>query len=276
MTRTLLVLGPAGAGRSRFIEMLAGEHPDHCWHLVQLDGRTEHETCAEPVAAQRPGWAGVWSLPYRGEQVLTALPELVERIKAGLRAQPSVIAIEAAPDPLLRHAQAYDLQVFILSPSDDETVLFRSDNEARLALREILRDSSAFSAEVLAAGQEMAEDDPAMAAIALPDPGGATEVNASQVEEFLARPLGMELAMRVHLQPAFSAMADADIIILDTAAAESCPERSLCWQRLLGLLGRVRKRDGCHPLTYVCDLSDPEDPCLVRIRRRMSEKLCKV
>jgi hypothetical protein len=269
-------LGPAGAGRSRFIETLAGEHPDHRWHLVQLEGRVEQETRAEPIAGQRPGWAGVWNLRYRGEEVLTALPELIERIQADLRGQPSVIAIEAAPDPLLRHAYAYDLRAFILTPSDDEGALFRSNDEARLALREILRDSSTFSAEVSAADQELAEDDPALSAAALPAPGGVAEVNESQVEEFLSQPLGVELAMRVHLQPQFNAMVDADIIILDMSAAESYSERSLPWQRLLALLGRVRKRHGRHPLTYACDLSDPQDPCLVRIRRRMSEKLCKV
>lgn len=229
----------------------------------------------EPAAAQRPGWAGVWPLRYRGEEVLTALPELIERIRADLRTQPSVIAIEAAPDPLLRHAYAYDLRAFLLSPDEDEGVLFRSNDEARLALREILRDSSTFNAQIFAAGQELAEDDPALSAIALPDPAGAAEVNESQVEEFLAQPLGAELAMRVHLQPRFSAMADADIIILDMSAGPGS-EHNLSWQRLLGLLGRVRKRHGRHPLTYACDLSDPQDPCLVRIRRRMSEKLCKV
>jgi hypothetical protein len=122
----------------------------------------------------------------------------------------------------------------------------------------------------------LAEGDPSLAAIALPNSSGVTEVNETQVEEFLAQPLGAELAMRVHLRPRFSAMADADIIILDMAAAESCCEQGASWQRLLGLLGRVRKGSGRSPLTYACDLADPEDPCFMRIRRRMSEVLCKV
>jgi hypothetical protein len=99
----------------------------------------------QPIMTPRPGWAGVWHLRYRREEVLTALPELIERIQAESRAQPSVIALEAAPDPLLRHAHAYDLRVFILSPIDDEEAVFRSKDEARLALREILRDSSALT-----------------------------------------------------------------------------------------------------------------------------------
>jgi hypothetical protein len=275
MTKTLLVLGPAGAGRSGFIETLACEHPDHRWHLVQLEERAEQAAGLQPIMAPRPGWAGVWHLRYRREEVLTALPELIERIQADSPAQPSVIALAAAPDPLLRHAYAYDLRVFIVSPIDDEAALFRSHDEARLALRQICRDSSAFSAEILAAGQDLVDGDPSLEAMALPSLGGGGEVNESQVDGFLAQPLGVELAMRVHLQPRFAAMADADIIILDVAA-ESSSERALAWQRLLALLERVRKAGSRGPLTYACDLSDPQDPCFVRIRRRMAEVLCKV
>jgi hypothetical protein len=275
MTKTLLVLGPSGTGRSGFIEALAGEHPDHRWHLVQVEEHAKQGADVQPIMAQRPGWAGAWRLPYRREEVLTALPELIERVQADVRSQPSVIVMEAAPDPLLRHAHAYDLRVFILSPVDDEAVLFRSNDEARLALREILRDSTTFSAQILAAGQDLAEGDPSLAAIAPPNSDGAAEVSEAQVEEFLAQPLGVELAMRVHLQPRFAGMADADIIILDVSA-EPCCERSLVWQRLLGLLGRVRKGSGRGPLTYACDLSDPQDPSFVRVRRRMSGVLCKV
>ena len=258
------------------LRALAGEHPDHHWHLVQLEPG-DQETCVRPITAPPAGWAGHWHIRYRQEEVLTALPGLVRQIEGLAGTQPAVIAFEAAPDSLLRHAYAYDLRVFVVPPINDEAVLFRSEEEGRVALRQILRDSSAFALEV--DGLDGADGEDTSPGQLDPQPGGAggqVEMNESQVQGFLTRPLGIELSMRVHLQPQFIAIADADIIILNAGAGESFCENNRCWQRLLGLLDRVRSGKGRRPLTYACDLSNVEDPCFVRIRHRMSDAVCKV
>ncbi len=271
MTKTVLILGPASIGKTTLIRTLAGEHPDHAWHLVQLESH-EQESQVTARDGKAAGWASQWHVRYRREDVLAALPALLGRIEDEAKGRPTVIALTAPPDSLLRQAYAYDLRVFVMPPIDDPATMFRDSDEARKALQQILRDSSAFTAEVLDLTEGIDDVDAASQTI-LPSPGVAVEMNQSQVETFLGQPLGLELAIRVHLQTDFSAVADANIILLNTSAGPCC-ENDAGWRRLLALLGRLHKGTG--PLTYACDLSDPEDPCFVRVRRRMAEALCKV
>ncbi len=275
MTRTLLVSGPARTGKSTLIQALAAEHPGHRWDLVQLEP-ADRKSRVERLDGKMPGSGGFWRMRYGRQDVLTALPGLIQQIQRGPAVPMSVIAFEAAPDPVLRHACAYNMRVFILPPMQDEAVLFCRPDQARGALHQILRDSSAFASELWELGPAGASGVPAPWDMPMPAAGGAVEVNHAQAAAFLAEPLGAELAVRVHLQPAFGAVADADIVILNTAAGSSSCEDGSCWRRLLDLLDRLRKVGGRTPLTYACDLSERDDPCFVRVRRRMSDVLCGV
>ncbi len=275
MTRTLLVSGPASAGKSTLIQAVAREHPDHRWHLVQVrrDGPEAREAIRR---AGRDGWAGAWQVCCRQEEAPGLMDEVVRQVKAEVGAAPTVIAFEGGADPLLRHAYAYDMRVFVAPPPGDGEALFRSNDEARLELRRILRDSAALGRQMPGASQAPEADDGPEAFLAPPEAGPAAEIQESQVTQFLAQPLGAALAVRVHLRPEFAAMADADIIVINTAAGPAFSEESGGWQRLLGLFGRLRKGSGRVPLIYACDLWETEDPCFVRVRRRVSESLCGV
>jgi hypothetical protein len=256
------------------IRALVDEHPDHHWDMVRLKA-SRQASGVEPMHEKAPPQVRLWQMYYRQRDVLTALPDLVKQIQQHAGGPPAVIAFEAVPDPLLRNAYPYDMRVFILPPIRDETVMFRRPHEARLALLEILRDSSALAREL----HELALLDPSSAqnqASPGVQGGGAIEINQSQVDAFLAEPLGAELAARVHLQPSFADIADADIVVLNAAAAPSCRENTPCWQPLLGLMGRLRKKDGHGLPAYVCNLSDPQDPSFARIRHRISQVLCRV
>jgi hypothetical protein len=274
MARTLLVLGPARAGKSTLIQALAAEHTNHHWHFVRLEPSRQGSS-AERMDSQAHESGSRWRIQYGRRDVLAALPGLIQQIQAGLAAPASVIAFEAAPDPLLRHAYPYDLRAFVLSPMQDETILFRRPDEARTALRQILQDSSAFASQTRELGPTDASEAPAPFEWPPPAGGGEIEVNQSQVAAFLAEPLGAELAVQVHLQPPFGAIADADIVILNTTAGSPCCQGDPCWRRLLGLLERLRKAGGRAPLACTCDLADPADPGFVRIRQRMSDVLCR-
>lgn len=277
MAKNFLVLGPAGAGKTSLVRALLAEHPDHCWHLVQL------EPCAtgSPVQLLRvhaTEWAGLWHLRYQQDSVPTALGDLVSRIDSESPVGRTIVAFESVPDPILRHALQYDLRVFVMPPIQDETEVFRSRHDSRHALQEILRDTSAFSAEII--GMTEPEADQSDAAEhplgPLPAPPEGSDLNESQVERFLACPLGMELGARVHLRPAFAALADADLVVLNTAVGDPFQESDTCWHKIQVLLGRLHKSSGRAALTYACDLTDPQDPCRVRALRRLSESLCRV
>jgi len=149
MAKTLLVQGPASAGKTALIRTLAGRHPDYHWHLVQLESSADPGP-AQPLRIHTPDWAGLWYLRYRHSDIISTLPDLVLRISSEPGSSRAIIAFEAAPDPILRHALQYDLRVFVVPPIHDETVLFRTPDQSRQALRQILRDSSAFSTQVFA------------------------------------------------------------------------------------------------------------------------------
>ncbi len=265
MTRTLLVSGQAKAGKSILIQSVAREHPDHRWHLVEVErGRASGGEALQRT--QRPGWTSAWLVRYEQEKAPRLMAEVVRRIEAEAGGDPAVVAFEGGADPVLRHAYAYDLQVFVAPPPADEEAMFRSNDEARLELQRILRDSTKLGEQIRATAQLAEAEDAA---------GEGAEIRESQVKEFLAGPLGSELAVRVHLRPEFAAMADADIIMVNTAAGPSFSEESIAWQRLLGLFGRLRKGGSHGPLICACDLQEAQDPSFVRVRRRMSEAVCR-
>jgi hypothetical protein len=277
MAKTLLVMGPASTGKSSLIRSLTAEHPDHCWHLVQLEASKEGPRM-RPLRVHATNWAGRWHLRYQRETAAEAVAGLVQEIADESPGEQTIIAFESQPDPILRHAIAYDVQVFVLPPIPDETTVFRTARDSGRALRQILRDTAAFHTQLL----DLPEADPSDPASEdlllgpLPDPAQEYEVVESQVKQFLACPLGMELAARVHLQPGFAGLADADVVLLNTAAGEHFSEADICWQKLQGLMAKLKKPAGRKAILYACDVTDPQDPCLVRVLRRLGELLCKV
>jgi hypothetical protein len=279
MAKTLLLLGPAGAGKTSLIRVLAAEHPDHHWHLVQLE-TCQNGSPTQTLRVDTHDWAGLWHVRYRQSDLLAILPELVSRIAGKSPAQRTIIAFESLPDPVLRHALSFDLRVFVMPPIRDDRTVFRDVDESRCALQEILRDTSAMTAAGGGSREScFDEPDPESSEHSLDSIATQprhTELNESQIQRFLTGPLGSELAARVHLQPAFGAIADADLVVMNTAAAECFHEADTCWHKIQTLLGRLHKSAHHQPLTYACDLSEPRDPSFVRILRHMGESLCRV
>lgn len=271
MAKTVLVLGPAGAGKTSLIRALVGQHRDHCWHRVQLQV-ADDDAPGEPVRLADEDGVGVWQLCCSAAALPTALPALAERV-AGADAARTILALEAEPHPLLRHAMACDLRAFVLPPVRHVETIFRTSDESRDALQRIFRDSSALAAVV----RDLAADeagDPAGPPHVLGPAGGTDEIRQAQVEEFLACPVGTELAARVHLQPAFAALADADLVVLNTGASEFPGESSIVWRRLEALLARLHGNRSRRPLVSACDLCDPHDPNRMRVLRRLGDSLC--
>jgi len=276
MAKTLLASGPAGAGKTLLIQALASEHPDYCWHLVRLRRcrNPAQEVCCR---VDLPPWAGVWRVAYRADEALTSLPDLVRRIAGSGEASRAIVAFAAGTDPVLRHAYAYDLRVFVMPPIAEERQIFRRPDQARRALEQVMHDSAAFAAEVFGLGDTDADMDEARGQVgSAATADGNLELNEAHLARFLGCPFGAEIAVRVQFQPTFSSIADADIVILNTAAGPPSAESEACWHKVQGLLARLRRSDGSMRLAYACDLSDPQDPCRERILRKMAERLCRV
>jgi len=276
MARTLLVCGPPGAGKTLLIRSLAEEHPDFNWHLLRLlpAAQSDDPQRVWPALSVEP-WAGLWQYPYRPDALASDLPVLMDRIAShpAAHASQAIVAVEAEPDPVLRHVWPFDLRVFVLPPNEDESLIFRSKDEARQALEQVLRNSAAFAAETLSLfdGPLDGVADQQIAEFLADDSGELTE---SQVDQFLRWPLGAELAARIQLKPTYEGIVDSDIVVTNTSAGSWNSGAERCWQRLLALLKRLRRPDGGHRLAYACDLSDPQDPCLQRILHKMGEKVC--
>lgn len=277
MAKTFLVLGPAGAGKTSLVRVLAGEHPDHCWHLVRLESH-EDGSSMQPLRVDAPHSIRSWLLRYVQADAPKALAGAVQQIASESPDSRTIIAFESTPDPVLRCAFGYDLRVFVLPPIRDETVVFRTAGDSKRVLQQILRDTSTFSAGTAGLAESQVDELGSTGHPLGPPPHlpEAPELRESQVERFLACPLGMELAARVHFQPDFDALADSDLVILNTAAGESLCESDTCWHKIQAMLARLHKPAGKSPLTYACDLVDLQDPMLVRILRRIGESLCRV
>lgn len=274
MAKTLLVLGPAGAGKTLLVQALARAHPGHQWHRVELVASGEGAE-AQQLPVPSGDWAGIWRLGYDPADPAGQLTGFVGRIAAQKEANRTIIAFESQPDPGLRYALDFDLQAFVVPPVLDETEVFRTVEESRQALQEIMRQGAALGGQAAALDPRDGEAaDPATCALSeefgLPAAG---ELHESHVQRFLACPLGVELATRVHLQPAFSAIVDADLVILNPAAKGTFRESHPVWQKLQALLNRLKRPAGRQTLVYICDLTDGQDPSLVRVLRRMEERL---
>lgn len=278
MVKTLLISGPAASGKSTLLKAVARDYPDHCWHLVRLT-LGQPTFCRGPLRTDSAPWASIRHTSYSKDEALMALPELVNRITSSPDARgQAIIAFEAEPDPILRHAYTYDLRIFVMPPTADERAIFRTHDEARDALTQVMRDSAAFAAEVFGLDAGDSEDldmhNTAMFLSAGPD--GRVELTETHLARFLTCPFGAEVAVQVQFQPAFGPVADADIVILNTGSGRLTTEADLCWRKMLRLLARLRRPDGSKRLAYACDLADPHDPHLQRIRHKMAECLCKV
>jgi len=249
-----IVNGPRRSGKSTIIrEMVATVYrtPPHYLRLTCNDG---DKVRPAPCAAGNPSDCGVASaawVEYDPGRVFEVLPEALAAV--AVRNPNAQVIIEADADPSPRQAFTYHARLFVMRAPDCEHEVFRSCEEAAGRLQAALNDTSTFATEVFGLCGELAapEDDSHQ------DLPGFTPL---QMQSFLHSPLGRQLALRSQLQPAFHAILDSDVIVMNTALGGVSADVDATRRRLDSLVTHIQKGSSRRSRLFCCDFMDPQDP----------------
>lgn len=249
-----IVNGPRRSGKSTIIrEMVATVYrtPPHYLRLTRNDG---DKLRPAPCAAGNPSDCGVASAAWVGydpERVFEVLPEALAGVA---RRDPNAhVVIEADADPSLRQAFTYHARLFVMRAPAGEHEVFRSCAEAAGRLQAALNDTSTFATEVFGlCGEIGASDDDAHQNL----PG----FTPLQMQSFLHSPLGCQLALRSQLQPAYHAILDSNVIVMNTAVGGTGPDVDATRRRLDSLVSHMHRGSPRPSRLFCCDFMDPQDP----------------
>ncbi len=277
---TILISGPAQSGKTTLAHALAasalsGDPP----HLIRL---VRNANCIGPVVTEavgprHPVLRGHWTVPYSQDLAFELIPQAVHQIRRGEKLV--TMLLEADADPALRYAFTYTHRIFILRTPREIRDVFRTSNQAALALRDVLDDTAAFASEIFGLfGQELLDESEGVRVTQQEKTPGHVErhveVSGAQMRRFLNSPLGAEIATRIHLQPLYHPIVDSDIVVINTSGGGD----PAVVEQLLGMLrtlfSRIREGTGRHYDLFTCDPAAPDDPgthqLIVRVRELLS------
>lgn len=268
--QTLLINGPSGSGKStaaRLIKDQVLDRPAHYLRLVPAqDTHTNAVLAYEPHDSDALGsdWSSMHAVNYTVDRVFETIPEGLRAVRRLDRT--AFIVIEADEDPAIRHAYPYDYRIFMMSAPSDIFLVFRTPDMAAAALHQVLQDTAAFASEIFGLFDDDLLDDSEgvqhYAARPL-GPGGQRveqlHVSESQIRQFLSSPLGAEIASRIQLQPAYHALVEADIVLINTAFVARRDKLDECIDRLQKLLSRIRQDARRQSVLFWGDILDDQN-----------------
>jgi len=247
-----LVTGPRHAGKSTLVQIIKDEvcasQPHHVRLIQENEEQNEHlHLVRTPSQA-----ADLFNeeIVYDPIRVFESLPEILTRIHA--RDRYGCVIIEADTDPNLLQAYPYDFGMFVMPAPESEEDVFRSSGEAKRAFELAMNDTAEFASEFFG----MCEGDDSWT-------GGRkkskSDMSDEQMIHLLQSPLGKELASRIQCRPEYHAMADSNIVIVNTGVGGTSGVVDNVVARLekLATSGGGSTRG---PIVYCCDLMDPADP----------------
>ena len=249
-----IVNGPRRSGKSTIIRELVAtvyRTPPHYLRLTRNDG---DKLRPAPCAGGTPSDCGVASagwVEYDPGRVFEVLPEALAGVA---RRDPNThVVIEADADPSLRQAYTYHARLFVMRAPASEHEVFRSCAEAASRLQAALNDTSTFAAEVFGLCGELAgsDDDSHQ------DLPGFTPL---QMQSFLHSPLGCQLALRSRLQPAYHAILDSHVVVMNTPVGGAGPEVDSIRRQLDSLVTHIQRDSSRRGRLFCCDFMDPQDP----------------
>jgi len=259
----ILISGPAGSGKSQLIRLMAEQAaPARCWYMRILDGRRRDVPPDEGMDSWR--FAGVRYVRYAPDRVFELLPEALRELTP--LEERAIVLLEADTNPALRHAFPYDYQLFVLPAPRDLHEVFRSRDQTVAAMKQVMQDTASFAAEVfgLFDAQALAED-PQVEPLKCPGwyPGESVatdEVDRRKLDKFLASPLGAEIASRIQLQPAYHALIESDVVIINMGARQGAPAAKACRERIEEMLARLHSAGQHRTRLFCCDPCNERDP----------------
>ena len=284
---TLLINGPAGAGKTRMAQLVAEEVLERPVHYLRMraarDGHTNTVrkcTPANMAATIGNGWQSVHEVTYTDDRVFETVPD-------GLRAvrrldRHGFIIVEADTEPSLRHAYPYDYRVFVMPAPTEADTVFRDSEAATEALQQVMQDTASFASEVFGLFDAAGLDDSVGVVHQAPSyhPRETEQVEQldiaeAQLRQFLNSPLGVEIASRIQLQPAYHALVESDVVVVNTGVDEAGDCLDDCVNRIENLLARIRHDARRHSVLYWGDIGAPDEPSykklLVRLRTLLSQ-----
>jgi len=225
------------------------------------------------TASDDPTLASSRRIDYTSERCFEVIAEALMRLRP---ANPQeVVVLEADGDPCLRFAYPYDRRVFVMPAPSDVYDVFRTPEQAAVALRKVMEDTASFAAEIFGLFDDDSLEE---------DLGGeyfrsgaarswnqsAVQVDEIQISSFLDSPLGVEIASRIQLQPEYHGLVESDVILINTGVGGTGGAVDEVLRRLEVLLNRIRARVQNDGMLFCCDPCETQDPRRIRLFEKLS------
>lgn len=278
VVKVIFVSGPPRAGKTCLVNLMAREAMCQKPHHIRLvpgieDERPPLRLVPPPDQSDLASWQCV---TYCADRSFEAIAEPLQR----LRMTPSreIVLLEADGDPALRYAYPYDRRVFVMPSPADVHDVFRTPEQAAIALKKVMEDTASFAAEIFGLfGEDPMGDSGGVLAIR-DSPAGSwseiagerLEVDETQLRNFLDSPIGAEIASRIQLQPEYHGLVESDVILINTGVGASSGVVDEVARRLELLLSRIRARAQNDGLLFCCDPCEPRDPRRVKLFDKLS------
>lgn len=261
MSATILhISGPPACGKTTLAKILARRAANSKPFFLRLAVRKERPVQPLRLSVAMDEMADCVRRTVRSDLVFEEVSGAIAEIAPSDR-RPTII-VETGTEPCFRHAYPYDVKVFVMAVPEDMETVFRNPSETAVAIDRAMEDTSEFAAELFGLDRDF-HDSGSLPAIEATKDSGTRAGVVQSAEEFLYSDVGAEIASRMQLQPAYHAIIDSDVILLNLAVGRDRALAAPCARQIVSLLEPLQRRLGRRYWFAACDLvaADPRARC---------------